>query len=770
MLLSPTRRTRLIHTPRAVRPLAALLLLGLATTAGAQSHRFDRASHVILPQSRAFSFNPARQPIVVEGVQARVKIVESTAQTTLDIALRNPGRQQSEAVILIPVPDGAVISQFLFQGSAPEGTAEVLRRDEARRFYDEIVARIKDPALLEFAGYNLIRSSVFPVPPGGTQKVRVTYENILEKDGNRIDYRLPRSESLNRSIPWEIGVEIVSNDPISMIYSPTHDLSTISKDARRAVVRSTREAATSPGPFLLSYLLERDGVSASLLAYPDPTVGGGYFLLMAGLPADLGKMENTIRREVTVVIDRSGSMAGEKMDQALASVRQVLEGLADGEAFSIIDYSSTVESFSVAPVIKDREQMLKARAYLDRIRPGGGTNIHDALLTALRQKPAQGMLPIILFLTDGLPTIGRTAETDIRALLEKGNEYRRRVFTVGVGSDVNAPLLDRVSELSRASSTFVLAGEDVELKVARVFKKLYGPVLSDPELTAADDSGQANTRLIRELMPTTLPDLFEGDELILLGQYTGRKPVTFRLTGNFLGRPRNFEFRFDFAGESVKNSFVPRLWASRRIAFLIDQIRQAGGEIAGQPRPIDAALANDPRFKELIDEILALSTKFGILTEYTAFLAREGTNLDDWSALRAMCNDNIDKRAVFTRSGVAGVNQSLNFNHQKVQSKLNYRNRFWDENLERVEIATVQQVCDRAFFRRGDRWIDSRVLNQAQGTEAGSMDVIQFGSDAHKKLVEQFVLEGRQSVLSLEGEILIPYGKKNILIQNRPQR
>src|SRR5690606_3543754 len=202
------------------------------------------------------------------------------------------------------------------------------------------------------------------------------------------------------------------------------------------------------GAVRISALLETpegEGVSASLMAYPDPEVAagdhgiGGYFMLLAGLPADAAK-ERQVKREVILVIDRSGSMRGEKIEQAREAARQVIEGLDDGEAFNIVDYSDTIEVFAANPVIKSDETMAEAREYLDALRPHGGTNIHDALLTALRQEPTEDALPMVLFLTDGLPTVGKRREVDIREGARGANMHNRRVFTFGVGVDVNAPL------------------------------------------------------------------------------------------------------------------------------------------------------------------------------------------------------------------------------------------------------------------------------------------------------------------------------------------
>ena len=746
--------------------------------------QLGRAEQIIIPQSRGFfvpqhdrSANMGQfgQAIQIESVEARTNILEQTASTTMEVRLRNPGGQQTEAILLLPVPEGAVVSAFTFEGAASEPTARILSRDEARRLYDAIVAKVRDPALLEFAGYNLIRSSVFPVAAGGTQKIRLTYENILNADGDRVDFVLPRSESLDRRAPWKVIAEIKSKQPISTVYSPSHEITTVRRSATHLTATLAESSRLDPGALRLSYLRARNGsdVSASLFAYPDPKVGGGYFLLMAGLPASLAEQRPPVKRELTIVLDRSGSMAGAKMDQAKAAAIQVLEGLNNGEDFNIIDFSTTVSMFSPEPVTLNDTNRLEARKYIEHIRPSGGTNIHDALVESLREhRNDQQRLPIVLFLTDGLPTVGQTGEVAIREVVEKGNAQSKRIFTFGVGNDVNVPLLDRIADITRASTTFVLPEEDVELKVAAVFKRLHGPVLSDLSIQTIDDNGQPTTRLVRDLIPNKLPDLFEGDQLILLGQYQKEGPVKFTLTGNFLNQKRTFEFAFDMSNATTMNAFVPRLWASRRIAYLVDQIRQAGAASSSQPAVVGANIFNDPRFKELTDEILRLSTEFGILTEYTAFLATEGTNLNDWESLRVGCSTNLNDRAVKTRSGQAAVNQGINFNAQKQQEAGNGAmfNRYVDQNLNRVEITNVQQMCDRAFFKRGDQWIDSRIVNDtAKQQEIAADSVITYGSPEHLELLHKLIAQNRQGVLSLDGDIMIQFEGRNILVRNDVQ-
>ncbi|MFN0006477.1 MAG: hypothetical protein ACKVXR_01110, partial [Planctomycetota bacterium] len=376
-----------------------------------------------------------------------------------------------------------------------------------------------------------------------------------------------------------------------------------------------------------------------------------------------------------------------------------------------------------------------------------------------------GVLPIVLFLTDGLPTVGRTSELAIREIVERGNPHARRVFTFGVGQDVNVPLLDRIADLTRATSTYVLPQEDVEVAVGRVFGRLSGPVLSDPALETLDPRGNLTTRVVRDLLPASLPDLFVGDQMVVLGRYVGGDPLDFRLTGNLRGTRSTFAFRFGLDSASTRNAFVPRLWATRRIALLVDQVRQAGAQFTGTPAEIGRSLFADPRFKELADEILELSTRFGVLSEYTAFLATEGTNLGDWNGLLAACTSELDSKAVRTRTGAGAVNQGFNHNERKLQDQLDYKNGYWNQDQQRVELSGVQQVCDRAFFKRGAQWIDAGII--ARKSPLAPARTIAFGSREHAALLERLIAEGRQGLLAIGDEILIDIEGENVLVDNR---
>ncbi|HRQ71770.1 MAG TPA: hypothetical protein PLU35_01950, partial [Phycisphaerales bacterium] len=381
----------------------------------------------------------------------------------------------------------------------------------------------------------------------------------------------------------------------------------------------------------------------------------------------------------------------------------------------------------------------------------------------------------------------------IREAALGANTHKRRIFTFGVGFDVNTPLLSALARASRATSTFVLPKEDVEVKVGQVFRRLRGPILASPALTyrAADPSKVAG-QPVRQLMPSELPDVFDGDQLVILGQHLTNQPVTFVLGGtDATGEPRSFEFTFALDKASPQNSFVPRLWASRRIAVLLDEIRQSGAD-AGLPTR--ERREDDPRIKELVDEVIRLSIEYGILTEYTAFLAVEpgagapgvafapeielglmlrsagggGANRpaptsEAYSRLR----EGIAADAQSGRAGREAIAKDANLNMQVDQKSLNRRQTMFagyddGDALRTTSFTTVKQAADRTLYQRGTRWVDAEILEH-EDEEAEV--VVEFGTDAYFDLAQRFAREGRQSVLAVQGDLYLLLDGKRTLIK-----
>ncbi len=744
------------------------LALSIAVTPRALAQGAGRPEPIeIMPHARPWLV-PNRAGAQLSAVDVKVSIDSQVATTTLELSLSNPSGMAQEAEVMLPVPDGVSIRSLQFDGVGVEPTAKLLPRDEARRIYDSIARRRKDPALLEFAGYGMIRTSAFPIPANGTLKARITYDQLLTSDDGRIEYFLPRSEAMAATpaaflggVTWTFACSINSESPISTIYSPSHEITVEKSSPKRAEVKAAQAAAAAPGPFRITYLPEKskgDGLTATLLAYPDPSVGdgtGGFFLLLGALPGRTGDAPAQ-KREITLVLDRSGSMQGEKFQQARDAAIAVINGMRDGELFNIIDYSDSVDSYEKKPVAKSLESSQQAKAYLGALRANGGTNIHDAMLEAVRPGVSDGALPMIIFLTDGMPTVGVTNEVAIREAIKKANTHERRIFSFGVGYDVNTPLLSSISSASRGAPTFVLPGENIETKVSQVFRRLEGPRLASPVLNA--------DRSVREMQPPVLNDIFEGDQILVVGQYTSSAPLKLRLEGKEGGKEAAFDLAFDVAqSASSRNGYIPRLWATRKIGFLLGQIREnsAGG-----------TNANDPKMKELVDEVIRLSTRYGVMTEYTSFLATEpGTNfatIGGREEVRRRASDAFADRSEI-RSGVAAVNQEANVDDFRLltTAPAAASQTYFNKEMKKVSTDGVQTVAQNTLYQRRQqgqaRWVDSRLLEKE--TEKPDQ-TIAFGTKEYDLVAQRLIDTGQASYLAMPGEVLVLVDSKRILLQN----
>lgn len=757
------------------RPLFAralcLFAAAPAAFAGGQSES-------VRPEDRPWIIVPQRAPapgsrVRVERVAAEVRLDAGAAATTsLAITLANDSPRQTEAQLLLPVPDGAAVSAFSLDGVDHNGEPSVrlVPREDAERLYREIVRKMVDPGLLEFAGHALLRSSVFPVPAHGQATFRVTYTHVLEAAAGRTEYVLPRSESLEASgTEWSITVETPEALAASRLYSPTHE---IAVEGRKITVQDPR----TPGPFRLGILDAGDAPALTVYGYPDPAAGpdAGYFLAVFAPEAarDAGEA-SAVRREVTLVIDRSGSMNGRKFEQAIAAAEQVIAGLADGERFNIIDYSDTIETFRREPVEKNAETLAAARAYLKGIRAVGGTNIHDALLAALAQPAAEGCLPVVLFLTDGLPTVGVTREAEITAAAKAANRHDRRVFTFGVGNDVNAPLLNTIATRTRATARFVRPSEDVEAAVGQVYRQLYGPIVTSPVLRAHAGGADAAGAL-RDVLPGALPDVFEGDRIVVVGRTTrGLEELTLSIEADRPGRDGRAVVATLTPGASAAsydNAFVRRLWAQRKIGQLLDEIR-----VASASEDFDAGSG---RFKELVDEIVRLSTEFGILTEYTAFLAAEPEDLAGLD-LYAYAAEELGRRNIRNRTGAEAVAQQLADNRM-LESAAPARAgspRFsaglpgsgggagGARPADGAPGPAIQQVADRTLYRQDGRWVDGRLIDRGGALEPGR--TLTPDDEAYFDLLARLAREGRQGLMAVPGDVLVLIDGEIVLLRNR---
>lgn len=625
---------------------------------------------------------PVRPVPVGEVVKLRstisVAIHGRVAGVTVEEWFENRGAGLGEGVYHYPLPGEAVFSSFsLWQGDT-ELRGETMDAAKARAVYEAIVRRRRDPALIELAGHGLIRARVFPIRPGETRKITLRYTQLLDREGDawRFHYLAgqgPGAGSASRSIRLTVEDAARFGDP----YSPTHRLRT-----RRAGDRLEVSVADSvPGDLDLFLPLVRDRVGLSLVTHR-PVGEDGYFMLLLAPGAVREAVSQP--RDVVAVLDVSGSMSGEKLAQAKRALEGLLGSLRDGDRFRLIAFESGVRRFAEQWTSMGGEARRRAVAWLGTLEAGGGTNIAGALGEAFRLPPAETALGVVVFLTDGLPTVGEQDPERIAAGAEERRD-RYRVFAFGIGYDVNTYLLDRLTERARGTTAYITPGADIETSVGRLAAKITSPVLTDVAVAASPGVE------LYDLQPGTAPDLFTGEELVLLGRYHGGRSGAWSVS--VTGRRAGWieRFRTTTAGTATATDYVPRLWAARKAGALSREIRLHG------------------KTPELMTALRELALRYGVLTEYTAYLVQEpavvaadGRQSGDPVAL------SVAPAAPRDQVGEGAVVRAMRESRQASASVLPAGPESGGWASSDAARRAVRQVGGRVFVRRAGIWTDLR--------------------------------------------------------------
>lgn len=537
--------------------------------------------------------------LTVQTHRVSVTIEDQVATTRVDQVFRNDSPWALEGTYIFPLPENAAISDFAMWINGERVEGQLYTKEEARRIYDNIVRRRLDPALLEYIGRDLFQASIFPIDPGDTRRVEIEYSQILPIDNGLVQYVYPLSTERFSAKPLEnvsVTVNIKSNEALKAIYSSSHPVS-ISREGRFGATVGWEDANVLPNTdFSLYYTVSSDDIGVNLLSYK-AVAEDGFFVLLVAPNVDA---EQIVEKDVILVLDVSGSMEGEKMEQARDALLYVLDHLNQGDRFNVIAFSTGVRAFSTRP--ESLSALPEARRFVEALRPEGSTDINRALLEAIagadRERPT-----IIIFLTDGLPTSGEVETPRILANVEQAASSNLRLFPFGVGDDVDTVLLDTLAQEQRGASAYVRPGERVDEQVGSFYAKVSTPVLADITL-------EVDGVRFEDTYPYPLPDLFAGTQLVLAGRYREGGPATVTLAGQINGQSRTFRFDdLTFAtGPGASNQsaeFIPRLWATRKIGYLLNQIRLRGEN------------------RETIDQIVNLSVRYGIITPYTSFLVEE---------------------------------------------------------------------------------------------------------------------------------------------------
>ena len=521
----------------------------------------------------------------------QVALTGRIARVSVEEWFRNTGPLMDEGSYLYPLPGETVFSDFsLWQGDR-ELKGEPMDAGQARAIYEQIVWRRRDPALIELAGHGLLRARVFPIAPGETRKITLRYTQILARVGDAMRFRYAAGTAApSRSFRLQVDSAARWGDP----YSPTHRLTVShSGDLLELALADT----TAGGDLELLLPLARGLVGTSLLTH-QPVGEDGFFMLLLA-PGRAAETGEPLRRDIVAVLDVSGSMSGDKLDQARAALVQLLGTLRRGDRFRIVTFGSGVRRYAAGWTEVSADNVHAAQDWVRRLDTNGGTNIAGALTEAFAERPGEGALGVVVFLTDGLPTVG---ETDPERIADQAEHGRGpfRVFAFGIGYDVNTYLLDRLTDRARGVTEYIRPGGDIEQAVGSLATKISSPVLTD--LALRGDGVE-----FYDLQPERLPDLFAGDELVVFGRYRGegRRERSVTVTGRRNGREESFTTNARFGDENAGNDYVPQLWAARKVGALSREIRLHGPNT------------------EIVNELKRLALRYGILTEYTSYLVQE---------------------------------------------------------------------------------------------------------------------------------------------------
>jgi Ca-activated chloride channel family protein len=540
-------------------------------------------------------------PLESRSTQVETKIHCRTATTTIKQVFYNNSNRQLEGYFLFPVPKDVVISKFSMDINGVKHQAELLDAQKAKKIYEEIVRRSKDPALLEYYGNGMFRVRIFPILPQKEQKIELTYTETLEKDNNTLAYTFPMNTKKHAAKAMNqvsFKIDITCQDKLKTIYCPTHTVEVIRKGANEATVGFEAEKVEQDRDFQLYIGLDNANLGLSVLNYKDQKDANGYFFM--NLSPGFDAKQKVVSKDIVFVMDKSGSMAGEKLDQAKKALRFCIENLNEGDRFEIVPFSTEASALfgKVSPY--NKENKAKAVAFIEDIDPIGGTNIGEALDLALAAQHEESKRPfLVVFMTDGKPTIGDTNEEELLKQVNTSNQNNVRIFTFGIGTNLNTHLLDKITAATKAYRTYVLPDEDIEVKVSDFYTKVSSPILTDIKVTF--DKGVR----VSEVYDKQIPDLFKGGSISLLGRYKGEGESKVTVSGLVNGEKRTFEYNINWKKQETKLDFIPSLWASRAVGYLLDQIRLQGEN------------------EELVKEVTRLAKKHGIITPYTSYLILE---------------------------------------------------------------------------------------------------------------------------------------------------
>ena len=572
--------------------LAALLLL--PTAASAQIIEPEPMPPMPCPDC----WWPVDAMAQLDGIEADIEVTDGVTVARYRFDLSNPaldkrrGGPGAEGRIIFPVPAGSSVTDLVLSGGPETLEGRLLDANDATRIYEDIVRRLIDPALLRSLEGDLYEVRAFPVPAGEQRQVSFTVTTPLLAEGEQVLVEVPWSRMSPRPASGQVNVDIDVPWEVRSAIAPGFDLDEERVDSGSLGLGWESSSGWTPDANFRLYLSGGQGlIDTRLLPYREAGEDGYFSLLFAPVI----ELDESVARDVVIVLDRSGSMEGDKMAQAISAAEYVLDNLGADDRFGIVDFSRYVRTFDAE--LRPAADAQDGIDYMRDLAAGGNTNISGALERAMEflggDRPGT-----VIFVTDGLATVGIEEADGILEVAERAAPERTQLFAFGVGYDVDTVLLDALASTFTGSSHYVSPEERIDTEVARLWERVSTPVLSDIEISI--DGVET-----WDLAPAGFPGIFAGNQALLTGRYDGAGESVVTVTGNSATGPEMFTYDVVFPERDEFDPTVAQMWAQRRVADLLTELRIEG--------PRDS----------LIEEIVAVANQFGIVTPYTAYLAEE---------------------------------------------------------------------------------------------------------------------------------------------------
>jgi len=687
------------------------------------------ADGVIIP--KPLPEDPDPPNLTIKYHRVNVTINNQVATTEVDQVFINELNRDLEGEYIFPLPEDAALSSFEMEVDGKMVKGKVLDKDKARAIYEEIVRRRKDPALLEYIGRNMVRARIDPIPARGTKRIKLKYSETLKADNGLVKYIYPLDTERFSPKPLKevtVTVKIDSKIPVKAFYSPSHKMSF--KRVNDHEVKGSFEKTNfiPEKDLILYYTLSKKDFGLNLMTYREKDEKEGYFLMFIA-PREKMKKSDILPKDVVFVLDRSGSMDEKgKMENAKKALKFCLSNLNREDNFNIIAFSDEIDSFSKGGLLSaSKKNVINARKFVDDISPIGGTNIESAIKKGLQSFKNSKNARYLIFITDGLPTVGITEPDKIEESVKENNKNHTRIFTFGVGYDVNTHLLDEIAGENRGYPEYLKPGEEMEVKISSFYRKISTPLLSDVVLKIPGVR-------ITSLYPRELPDIFKGTQLIVAGKYSGKGPSVIKLTGKRGKIAYNNTYEGNFPEVMEKNDFIPRLWAVRRIGHLLSAIRKKGEN------------------RELVDEVIKLASRYGIITPYTSFLVEEPED-KKYINRRTPAPVSASRPA---KSGIFDESAKEESGKDAVQASREIE-KYKRSDAPVRDSDKVKHVAGKTFFLRSGFWTDSEYTGKEKITK------IKFGSKEYFKLAKDSKIA---RYLSLGEKVLVKY--KGVVYQVSP--